>query len=70
MGTIKGDTSMARPEQRIRGITIGSWGCIGAIRDASTILCVVGSGRSCVRAGAWSLVLGSMVGGFVGFLVS
>ncbi len=48
---------MAWPEQRIRGVIVGSWGRIGAIPDASTIPFVVGSGWSCVCAGAWLLVV-------------
>jgi hypothetical protein len=48
---------MARPEQRICGITVETWGCIGVICDASTIPCVVDSGRSCVHAGALWLVV-------------
>ncbi len=50
MGTIKGDTGMAH-------ITVGCGRHMGAIRDASTIPCVVGSGWSCVSAGAWLLVM-------------
>ncbi len=56
MGAIKGGTGMARPEQRIRGITVGCLGHMGEICDAHTILRVVGSGWSCARAGAWLLV--------------
>jgi hypothetical protein len=57
VGAIKGDTGLAWPEQRICGVTVGCGGCMGAICDASTILHVVGSGWSCVRAGAWLLVV-------------
>jgi hypothetical protein len=48
---------MARPEQRIRGVTVGCGRRMGAIHDASIIPHVVGSGWSCVRAGAWLLVV-------------
>jgi hypothetical protein len=48
---------MARPEQKIHGITVEYGGCIGAICDASTVLRVVGPGWSCVQAGAWLLVV-------------
>jgi hypothetical protein len=48
---------MTRPEQRICGVIVGCWGHMGAIHDASTILRVVGSGWSCVRAGTWMLVV-------------
>ena len=41
VGTIKGDTGMAWPEQRIRGVTVGCGSCMGASRDASTFLHVV-----------------------------
>ncbi len=47
MGAIKGDTGMARPEQRICGVTVGCGSRMGASCDASTSLHVVGS----VRAG-------------------
>ncbi len=57
MGAIKGDTFMAHPEQRIHGVTVGCLRRMGAIRDASTIPHVVGFGRSCVCAGAWSLAV-------------
>ncbi len=49
VGTIKGDTGMAWPEQRIHDITV----CMGVSCDASTFPCVVGS----VRAGVWSLIV-------------
>ncbi len=48
---------MAWPERRICCITVGCGGRIGAICDSSTMLHVVGSGWSCVRAGAWLLVV-------------
>ncbi len=57
MSAIKGGTGTARPEQRIHGVTVGCGGCMGAICDASTIPRVVGSGWSCVHAGAWLLVV-------------
>ncbi len=57
MGAIKGDTGMARPEQRIRGVAGGGGGCMGANHDASTILHVVGFGWSCVCTGTWLLVV-------------
>jgi hypothetical protein len=57
MGAIKGETGMAWPEQRIRGVTVGCGRCMGAICDGSTIPRVVGSGWSCVRAGARLLVM-------------
>ncbi len=57
MGAIKGDSGIVRPEQRIHGGTAGSWGCMGAIHDTSTIPCVECSRRSCVRACAWLLVM-------------
>ncbi len=36
VGAIKGDTGMARPEQRIRGITVGRGSRMGASPDVST----------------------------------
>ena len=44
---------MARPEQRIRGVTVGCGGLMGASCDASTFPHVVGS----VCAGVWLLIV-------------
>jgi hypothetical protein len=40
VGAIMGDIGMARQEQRIRGVTVGCCGCMGASHDASTFPCV------------------------------
>ncbi len=57
MGAINSGTGMAWPEQRILSISVECGGRMGAGHDASTILRVTGPGGSCVRAGAWLLVV-------------
>jgi hypothetical protein len=74
VGAIKGDTGMARPERRIRGISGGCGGCMGVHHDASTCACVVGSLRvhlvaDCVSDIVGRAIHGSVVGGVVGLLV-
>jgi hypothetical protein len=57
VGAIKGGTGMARPEQRIRGVTVKCGGCVDAGRSARTIPPVIVCTGSWECAVAWLLAV-------------
>jgi hypothetical protein len=48
---------MAKPEQRICGVTVKCGGSMGAGHGESTIPHMIGCGGSWIRAGAWLLAV-------------